>query len=300
MTLDADQMARRAGKITASILGDVCGVNPWRGPLDAWLRLTRRHEEDARDPYAGHKAWGHFVERELLRWYAETQGCEIAHFGTLEHPVHPWLLATPDAARAGERTLVEAKSVGMRMAHHWGEAPDGLPEYVMVQAIGQLEVCDADRVHVPASIGGAPPALYVVERDRELGAQIVEIARAFYFDHVLADDPPPVDATTSAKALERLFPKSHGDVVAAPPDFDEWAQKYRAAGKAADLALAEKERAKAAMCAAIGEHDGAISERWRATWHLVPETRVEAHTRAAGRRFDLRELKAKRSGGKAA
>jgi putative phage-type endonuclease len=292
MTLDLDF---RRGKVPASLLPAIVGVNPWSGPLDAWLRITGRHQGEQTEG----QAWGHYVERSLLSWYADRERCELAHFGSLAHAAHPWLIATPDASRFGSRVVVEAKNVGARVAHHWtDESP---PDYVYVQAQTQLEVCDADRCDVIATIGGAAPAIYRLERDREVGALLVEAARAFYFDHVEADDAPAFDGRTTAQALQTLFPRHHADVplVKADADLAAVMRRYAAARAARDEATAALEVEKARICAAIGDGYGAESTEYRATWFHREAVEVKAHVRPAGRHFDLRELKTKK-GGKAA
>lgn len=305
--LTAEQHAQRRGKITASIAPDIIGVSPYRGAIAAWLRITGRHTEDESEQAADDpRRWGHHVERELLRWYSETRKVEIAYFGSIEHPTLPWLLATPDAAVFGERGLVECKNVGARMAHHWPE--DGAPTYVIVQNLVQLAVAEADWVDVVASIGGNPPRVVRIRREdyvEEMNG-VIEMLAAFHRDHIVTDDPPPPDEATSARDVQGVFPKHTERLATIEGDEDliTLVKRYREASATESEAKEEKERAKAQICARIGDAKGIEvvdgDLRWRATWAMRDAAEIPAYTRAAYRHFDVREVKAKRSGKQAA
>lgn len=294
MALSVEQLEQRRGKITASILSDIVGVNPWRGPLAAWLRIMGRHIEDeqhADDP----REWGQRVEQNILDWYAQTRGVEIAYFGTIEHPDHPWLLATPDACVFGERTVVEAKNVNARVAAKWDA---GVPVYVVVQAITQMEVCDAERCDVVASIAGRPPQIFRLKRDREEGRALIAFAQEWYRDHVLANDPPPPDETTTTKEIEGVFPDHTDEIVEVAGDDERLRElfvEYRLARELEKLAVEAKKQLAAWICRFIGQRRGLElemdGERYRATWTHRDAVRVESFTRPAGRAFDLRAVK---------
>jgi putative phage-type endonuclease len=295
MSLTADQQAQRRGKVTASVMADIAGVSDWRGPLAAWLRITGRHREDPikqSDP----RAWGHDVETLTLGWYAKTRGIEIAHWGTLVHPSLPWLLATPDACVFGERTVVEAKNVGRRMAHHWDDGP---PEYVRVQAYTQMEVCDADHCDIVAAIGGEAPQMWRLDRDREIGAALIGIAKDFYFGHVVTDDPPPIDEKTTAKDIEEVFPKHSEDIVTVDEDADlvELIEEYRLAGAIASACSDLRDDLKTRLVARIADRKGLLitdteGRRVRCTWSLREASDV-SYKREAYRHLDVREVKEK-------
>lgn len=284
-------MALRRGRIGASLMPAIVGCNPWKGPLAAWLEVTGRHQDggDTERTRLGHK-----LEGPIAEMVAEKLGVELAHFGSVLHPEHDWLLATPDRAVFGQSAIVECKLVGQRVAHHWGPAPDGVPEYVLVQCLTQLEVTGASVCYVGALIGGTEHRIYIVERDAALQRELVQVASEFMRDHVIPDEPPPYDQQTSAQALATLFAETRGDVVAADADAASAALAYLEARAARDAAEERMERAKADLCARIQDHDGVEGETWRATWKWREETEVKPFTRPRYRHFDLR-VKAKRS-----
>ena len=292
--LGAQELAVKAGRIGASQIASVAGLNPWHGPLDVFLEVTGRHKRDG-DAKASH---GHRWERVIAEtWCAET-GMETAYFGTIVHPSEPWACATPDRAVFGRRAVLECKLVGARVAHHWqGDTP---PEYVIAQAAWQMACCNADECHVAAFIGGTEFRRYVIARDRDLEAALLEAGRAFYFQHIVPDDPPDFDGKTSAQAMAALWQKTRGDVVPAPDGAAALVAAYRKASAAEKAAEEAKNAAKAALCALIGEHDGIESEAFRATWKWRDAYERPACVIGRTRVLDVREIKARKAGGKAA
>jgi len=284
MTLSASDLALRAGRIGASLVPAIVGVSPWAGPLDAFLTLTgRAMREDSPAMRHGHRWEASIVDA----WCAET-GKPVEYRGTVVHPLHDCICATPDRVVLGESAVLECKLVGARQAHHWD---GGVPDYVLVQVVTQIACTNAEKGYVAAFIGGTDFRHFTIDRDVELESAVLDVVRRFHVDHVLADSPPPVDDRTTAKALQALFQKSRGDIVPAPSELAEWARVYNFAKGAKADAEAMMEKAKAQMCAAIGEHDGIEGDGWRATWRWREASRVEAYERAPFRAFDLRETK---------
>lgn len=288
--LGTQELAIRAGRIGASQIAAIAGLNPWHGPLDTFLEMTGRHRRDG-DAKSSH---GHRWEKVIVEtWCAET-GMETAYFGTVVHPTEPWACATPDRAIFGRRAVLECKLVGARVAHHWqGETP---PEYVVAQAAWQMACTNADECHVAAFIGGTDFRRYVIARDLELEATLAELGRAFYFQHIVPDDPPEYDGKTPASALAHLWRQTRGDMVPAPDGAAELVAAYKRAAAAEKAAEEAKNAAKAALCALIGEHDGIESETFRATWKWRDAYERPACVIGRTRVLDVKEIKARKSG----
>jgi putative phage-type endonuclease len=295
VSLTADQMRQRLGKVTASMVPEIVGESPYRGRLAAWLRITGRHVEPEQaddDP----RAWGHWAERTMLTWYSATRGVDLGYFGTLEHPEHPWLLATPDAAVFGQRVVVEAKNVGLRMGGDWADGP---PIYVTIQATIQMEVCDADACDVVVSIGGAPPMVHRLHRDRELGAALIAVCWEFYRDHVLTNDPPLPDEATKPGDVAELHPKHNDEIPEVDdPRIIELVEEYRLATGIESAMKQTREHIASWICAHIGQSKGLEVEmpdgkRVRCLWGARDAVVVKEHVRPAGRVLTVNEVKAK-------
>lgn len=257
MTLTAEELTLRQGRIGASMVGAIVGVNPFAGPIDAWLQLTGRAVKEQTDDGKLRTDWGGQMEGMLASWYEHETGLELAPCTTLIHPRHDWAIATPDRT-ANAPLLVECKHVGERVAWHW---MDGPPDYVAAQCVWQMLVTralgmDVSRVDVVADVGGAPPEIFPVQYDADLENNMFEAVERFWVDHVVADVPPAVDGSASYQAwLRRQYPNSSGTMREAP-EADQWATQYAEASEAIKAANDAKELAANNLRFAIGEDDG--------------------------------------------
>ena len=263
MGLDAEQLASRHLFLGASEIAAVAGLSPWKTAHDVWLEKMQLADE-----WSSHATRiGNLVEPILLQMYCEDTGAEVAHFGSIVHPRHPWMSATPDFAVADSRRLGEIKMVGWRSAHHWTQQADGVPDYYRPQAEWQMDVCGADEVDVVALIGGTDFRIYTVKRDPELAGMLVAIGEKFWRDHVIARVPPPVDGSDSArKMLDKLFPRHMTNLRPPTPDVEGLVSKLVDAR--AELVAAEERRAKLEnqICQAIGDGEGFATKEWKTTW----------------------------------
>lgn len=210
--LTPEQLELRRSGIGSSDIAAVCGLDPHRQPIDVYLDklgLAERQESTA--------LWlGDRLEESIARLYEERTGTALVFPSvTARHQEHPFVLATPDRYWEDGGGITEIKNVGGWMAPLWGDAPHGAPVDKVLQVQWQLEVCDVDQGHIAALIGGTDFRIYEVERDRELAADLLELARIFWEEHVLARKPPPCDGAAQRRLAQRRWPLSMGDVLPA-------------------------------------------------------------------------------------
>lgn len=258
--LTAEQLIQRRSGLGASEIAAVCGASPYATPLDVYLRklglVDDTVENDARRA-------GNMLEPAILSWYAaEMGGANLRASLTLRHPSYEWALATPDAVWTDEPRLVEAKNVGIRMAHEWGDDPDAVPASYMLQTQWQMEVCGYERCDLAVLIGGQTLRIYPQRRDPELCASLLTIAGRFWRNNVLAEVPPPIDGSDGARAyLDRKHPRQMRPMLPAPHGAEELARRYKAAIEAENSALAEKKLCGNILRGMIGDAEG-ISATW--------------------------------------
>lgn len=211
--LKPEQIERRRHGLGSSDMPRVVGVSPHGGPIDVYLDklgLNERKESDEQD-------LGNEFEEAIAQRYARRTGIELYPGpGTMPHRDHAWALATPDRTRG--RALVEIKLVGAGMLHLWR---DGLAAHVEVQVQWQMEVCDVERADVAALLGGTDFRIFPVERDRELGADLLALGEDFWTHHVLAREPPPMSGEDARRLAQLRYPISMGDMLEATPDAED-------------------------------------------------------------------------------
>ncbi len=285
MLTAADLSLRETG-IGASEIAAVLELDPYKGPLDVWLRKRTPRRGPLLGPSdPGQPAMlGHAIEPVLRRIYVERTGNDVAPTPTTRHADLPFVLATADGL--GERSGLEIKVVGMHMAHHWGEAGDdaGLPDYVRMQVAQNMAVFDRDRWDVCALIGGTDLRLWTIDRDAELEASLLEASAVFWEEHVLADEPPPPpDRMSRREYMRQRYPGSNATACRQVGDdaaVAELMMKLGAAKEAVKLAEAEHEILEAALCGIVGDDYGIegiagkfiwFPQRGRVNWKAVAE-----------------------------
>lgn len=258
--LTAEQLAFRRTGIGASESPCLVGVSPFGNAISVWAEkvgIEIREETDAME-------LGLILEEGITRLYAKKTGYDVAHFGTIRHPRFPWMLATPDLAVFGQRRVAQIKLVGAWMAHHWD---GGVPDYVEVQVQHEMEVADADVCDVLALVGGTDFRILTVERDREMGRDLVEVCRVFVERHIIGGEMPDPDGSAIADAaIKARFQRTRPVLLPAT----EEAERLGRAWLAADRRIRDAEKAQALaeqkLKVLIGENEGIEGEGFRVTW----------------------------------
>lgn len=209
----------------ASEIGAVCGLSPWVGPHEVWLRKTGRIEEEE-DNLA--LWWGTAVEPLLAARYAMQTGREVVRGTHVVHPRFPMIGGTPDRLVEAERRVVELKTANLRQAIRWGqEGSDEIPDEYVAQTTIYMELVDWDVADVALLLAGNEFKLYTVQRDKELAEGLLEAGAKFWKDYVLADKPPPIDGSDGAKAMLRaLYPRSTEPLKTATAHIESLALTY--------------------------------------------------------------------------
>lgn len=263
--LSASQLAMRNQFLGASDIAAVCGLNPFSGPIDVYLKKIGQAIEDE-DPEAQfRKDLGHRIEALIADLYAEKTGAKLAVCDTIVNLSEPWAGCTPDRQIIGEDAGVEIKNVGMRVIAHW--ANNAPPDYVTCQALYQCWIMGWKRVDIAALIGGRDFVIHPVLRDDETIAMLVEIGRSFWHNNVAVRTPPPVDGSNSYREfLIRKFPNSRGKLAQGTEDAARWARMYLDATVQETAAKKAKSEAGNHLRALIGDGEGMIGDGWKATW----------------------------------
>lgn len=288
------------GKLRALGLGGtdiaaILGQDPRRTAFDVWLRKTGLHEETPlRDAGA---AWGLRLESAIAAWWGSERGLPVTMPGvTIRLKAHPWALGNPDAwALRPEETEapVEVRARGplfgaaeapppepvgladCKLRHPygrdgWGEpGTSDVPFATLVQCHwylalheGALPWCD-----VPVTFGGFDDAIYRLEYDAEVSAELLSRAEDWWRRYVVAGVEPERSGESVDGWLKARFPRPTSSEIRRASDEEERvALRYAVASRELEAAKARKEAARVALLEAIGESSGIQGDAWRATW----------------------------------
>jgi len=199
---------RRKG-IGGSDIAGIVGVSPWASPYSVWQSKIMG---DGPDRGSEAMQWGTRLERAIADETAERLGIRV--FGEQSlcvHGFHDWARATVDAFYSesnDEPTHDGVLEIKTTSAYSW----DAVPDYYALQVQWQLEVADLNHGWVAALHNGRKLTLWSVERDKELGASLLDVAGRFWEHNVLGMNPPDVDGTAATtEALARQFPAAEPD-----------------------------------------------------------------------------------------
>lgn len=291
----SDRAARRLGicasDVAALVLpnGDAYGC-----PNDVFDSKTEPDKEEVL-PLDDPRVVGQVYEKTAIEYACQMYGlCVSPKPPTLVHPEHDWARATPDGIvwdrddndlagfigiapgefmrRGTEVAVLDAKWITNAVsAREFGEpGTDQVPLSYGLQSLWQQHVCGLALGCVVASMFGRAPQVYWVERDDEVIGDLVVVARAFWFDHVLKGVAPPPDGSNAAeRRLRRRFPRSVDMTVrpALPPEADAvW--RYIDARTREDKAAQDKALAAQQIKTAVGPNlgirceDGSVA-KWK-------------------------------------
>lgn len=183
MTLTADQMALRKGKITASIVPMILGVSPYGGLQSAYDRILGLDDFTGNDQ----TVIGQCLEAGIADFWSKKTGLSV-HKEDQTQVRQGWMGATADFLVAeclpdtmDWLTLLEIKTLSAETFALWGDCP---PPSVECQARWQMAVYNLHRCHVAAYADTKRWRFYVIDRDFDLESNMIEIAGAFYENHI--------------------------------------------------------------------------------------------------------------------
>jgi putative phage-type endonuclease len=213
--------ARRSG-IGASEAAAVVGQSPWSTPWQVWLDKTGQIPVGGEETEAMY--FGTLLEDSIAQAAADRAGWELEDVkATFAHPEHDWMLASPDRIIkiGGQDWLLEIKNSGGYKLDEWrsGE-PDAegvwtggeAPLHYILQVQHQHAVMGTQFGYIAALLGGNRLCIVEVPRDQELIDMLVERERAFWYDHVVANVPPPIDGMpTTTEMLMQIYAESDAE-----------------------------------------------------------------------------------------
>ncbi len=271
--LTPEQLELRRTGIGSSEIGILAGLSLYATPMAVWLEKRGILE---RGPMTPEQEWGHELENVIASRYAREGGGYLVEGTTVVHPTRPWMLATPDRwfvpTTPLTRWLLECKNVGYRQFRYWGASgTDEAPPVVVGQGAWQMAVTETERCDVAALLGGSDYRAFELHRDLELEAGLIDIGERFWFGNVVADIPPPLDASEETKKwLASRFPRDTKPLLepaspesSRPTDGPSVSGKLEASSK---LGEDFQETLRARLKEQIGEAAGITGEFGTITW----------------------------------
>ena len=219
---------------------------------------------------------------------------------------HPFMLANLDGLLPSERAIAEFKTAVYTKGtkEEWGdEGTDEIPKHYLIQVAHYASVMDSDTVHIGVLFGdeklfnsyrllqeireetvhpiqfdrlGCDFKVYVYKRHDDLTKKIINKERAFWFDHVLKNNPPaPQDGNVDG--FLKAYPIANDRVVSVSEADITKIQRLNKIKKQRKELDAQEETAKADVLKLFGDSSLLVdsSNTPLATWKNKSTTRFD-------------------------
>lgn len=277
MLSNQDFALLRAKSLGGSDVGAVLGLSKYRSAVDVWMEKTGRSASYA-DSLA--MRFGSFAESFVASEYALTTGLSLFHHeSAFIHPDHSYMHGHVDRFICSSPTLfsekgdlladriLECKTANPFTAHEWGDVgTDQVPLPYLVQCAWYLAITGLKRADLAVLFGNADFRIYEIHRDLELEGMILDKAKTFWEQHVLADVAPPAQRESDYK---QLFSRSEAKAIEAPKETCELIKKLKSINEQIDSYEQEVSHIKQSIMAQMKEaevltHHGQVLATWKA------------------------------------
>lgn len=247
--------ARKSG-IGGSDAPCVAGVSSWGTPLDIYLSKVKPINPD-HDPDADmteQQRMGHVMEPIIARLYAKEMGMALRKPpAIIRHPQLNFMFASLDFQRAEDGIIVECKN--KRSREGWGESQsDQVPIDINIQVQHQMECADVEEAHVAVLFSGHEFDFFIVERDYEVGAMLIDIENRFW-QHVVNRIPPEPDWAhpNTPKLIKKLYQTVEQRTIALGDEAVDLVEQYQSFAKHKIESEEAANFTKARLLALMGE-----------------------------------------------
>lgn len=204
-------LTKRREGIGASDAAAVCGLTPWATPLHVYLDKTSQLPVE---PMTMAQKMGLLLEPVVDGLYCDRFKCETYQPDPLmKHPDHPWMMANLDRAVKEPRINVQLKTAGF-ITDDWGQdGTDEVPEQYLVQVQQEMAVGSFDMTHLAVLfLSNREFRVYEIPYNADVVADLIEIEREFWTQHVEAMNPPGPDwdHPRTPDLIQRLYGVEEG------------------------------------------------------------------------------------------
>ncbi|UPW82357.1 YqaJ viral recombinase family protein [Lysinibacillus sp. Ag94] len=200
---------RKSG-IGGSDASAILGFNRWKSAFQLYIEKTSDFVEESDNEAA---YWGNILEDVVAKEFAKRTGKKIRKINRmLRHPNHYFMTANLDRDVVGEKAFLECKTASEYLKDSWNG--EDVPAAYLCQLQHYLAVTGYEKAYITVLIGGNKFVWKEVARDEEFIELMIQHEKEFWENHVLANEPPAIDGSTSAtELLAKMYPQDDGSAV---------------------------------------------------------------------------------------
>lgn len=292
--------------ITGTNISAICGLNPYRTATDAWLSIMGLKDDI---PDNEPMRWGKALEPLIAQRYHEDTGnilfpsikTGFDYKRPLTHPEIPWWEGTPDRLVIDDPALQtdnldeayemvahpdfwkhvlglwEGKTGGHFQKWFWGDEYDDvvrIPEIYLCQIAWYMPIVRAPWCDISVLLDTNKYQCPRIIREEPLINALYQVGAKFWNEHVLTNQPPPVEASPAWKEyLKKRFPREEGpELFIANDEIQAVAFALDEARRNTSKWTEYKELQENKLKALLGDHAGVRGEGWSPPGVESPET----------------------------
>lgn len=196
---------RREG-IGGSDASAIVGMNPYVSPFSLYMDkvglLPEKEDNEAMRQGRDLEEYVASRFREVMEQRGTPKKTKQCGY-MLQHPEYPWMLANVDRLIVGENAGLECKTTSVMNLKKFKNGE--FPEQYYVQCVHYLAVTGADRWYLAVLILNQGFKYFVIERDENEIAALIEEEKAFW-EKVQNETPPSADGMdATSNALDDIY-----------------------------------------------------------------------------------------------
>lgn len=273
-TLNLDKkewLKYRKSGIGGSDAGAVCGLNPYRTAMQVYQdKISEEIEEMDNEAMRQGREFEDYVAKRFMEATGKKVRCANAMFYNEENP---FMLADVDRMVVGENAGLECKTASPYMADKWKDG--NIPLSYQIQCYHYMAVSNADAWYLAVVIYGREFKYYKIERDAAVIADLIQIEKTFWENHVLKQQIPDPDGSKLADSvIAEYYKNSIADTIPLT-GFNEKLERRQELSELIGRMDMEKKKIEQELKLYLGENERAENEQFMVSWKSVQSNRLD-------------------------
>ena len=273
-TLNLDKrewLKYRKSGIGGSDAGAVCGLNPYRTAMQVYQdKVSEEIEEVDNEAMRQGREFEDYVAKRFM----EATGKKVRRANAMFYnEENPFMLADVDRMVVGENAGLECKTASPYMEDRWKDG--NIPLSYQIQCYHYMAVCNADAWYIAVVIYGREFKYYKIERDEAVIADLIQIEKAFWENHVMKQQIPDPDGSKLADSvIAEYYKNSIADTIPLT-GFNEKLERRQELSELIGRMDMEKKKIEQELKLYLGENERAENEQFMVSWKSVQSNRLD-------------------------
>lgn len=273
-TLNLDKkewLKYRKRGIGGSDAGAVCGLNPYRTAMQVYQdKVSEEIEEVDNEAMRQGREFEDYVAKRFM----EATGKKVRRANAMFYnEENPFMLADVDRMVVGENAGLECKTASPYMADKWKDG--NIPLSYQIQCYHYMAVSNADTWYLAVVIYGREFKYYKIERDEAVIADLIQIEKAFWENHVMKQQIPDPDGSKLADSvIAEYYKNSIADTIPLT-GFNEKLERRQELSELIGRMDMEKKKIEQELKLYLGENERAENEQFMVSWKSVQSNRLD-------------------------